>query len=226
MIELISNMSKNTIVCVLGNIGVGKTTFTQHLKQRLPKATLIEEPVDQWLSIKDSVTGENILQRFYQDKKRWSYCFENIAFITRLSRIISTLDDSTVHLTILDGSLATDKNIFAQMLHDDGLIDSLEWQAYNLWNQFYLDHVKQHQIIHFYLHVPPEVALQRIHSRARSEESPIDLVYLQKLDQYYHDWLATLPPESVIICDLSAPEMSDEYNQVIEQVIQRITQSK
>lgn len=208
-----------TIIAILGNIGVGKTTLTKHLQDELSNSLLIQEPVDQWLKIKDPETGENILQRFYQDKKRWTYTFENIAFITRLMRLIEALqsDQSTI---ILDGSLATDKNIFAQMLHQDGFMDPLEWQAYNLWNNFYQHYVMQHRIIYVYLKTDPQIALQRIHHRGRPEEKNIKIDYLTKLDQQYEQWLQTKPLDHVLKFDCTCEETSEDYLHMIKQIIQ------
>ena len=66
-------------VYIEGNIACGKSTFTKKLSEYFD-ATFVQEPVDEWLQIIDS-DNENILQKFYYNKKRWAYSFQMKAFI-------------------------------------------------------------------------------------------------------------------------------------------------
>ena len=56
-------------VSIEGNIGVGKSTFVKLLLEQIKDSDVVNEPVEQWLKIKDS-DGKNILGEFYEDKKR------------------------------------------------------------------------------------------------------------------------------------------------------------
>ena len=68
------------IVSLEGNIGAGKSTIIDILRQKYKtepdkyfgklakeKIVFMQEPVDVWTSVCDSVTGESILQKFYKD---------------------------------------------------------------------------------------------------------------------------------------------------------------
>lgn len=214
--------NEKTIVSILGNIGVGKTTLVERLKKRIPQANFIKEPVDQWLNIKNSETGQNILDIFYKDKKRWSYTFENVAFITRLELLVEALDKSN-KLIIMDGSLATDKNVFAEMLHEDGMIDPLEWEAYNLWHKFYETYIKKNNIRYIYLKVDPEIAKQRIIKRDRKEETEVDISYLRNLNEHFDKLIKNDKNMSINVFDCNYDEDSDQYNNMIEQIVQLLT---
>ena len=65
------------LASIEGNIGVGKSTFTKLLEQCF-SLTVVPEPINVWLNLTDE-SGDNILQKFYNDKNRWSYTFQNIA---------------------------------------------------------------------------------------------------------------------------------------------------
>ena len=54
------------LISIEGNIGTGKTTLINMLKQKFGKKNtviFVDEPLQQWLNLKDS-DGENILGKF------------------------------------------------------------------------------------------------------------------------------------------------------------------
>lgn len=176
------------ILSIEGNIGVGKSSFIELLKEQFD-GEYLSEPVDEWISIKDE-EGVNLLQTFYNDKKRWGYTFQNVAYITRMNRLINAIKNSNKRFIILDRSMDADLNTFAKMLYDAGEMTKLEWDSYNLWNSFYYDHFGsnyQHHIV--YLNCKPEIAKLRTMIRCRQEEEGIPLEYLQSLHDYHNDWL-------------------------------------
>src|SRR5437870_248426 len=118
-----------TLVSIEGNIGVGKTSLINLLKTKLgDDAEYIYEPIDEWLNIKDN-NGKDLLQTFYDNKARWSYTFQNIAYITRMKLIIDKIRNSDKQYIILDRSSTADLNTFAKMLYDDGFLNDIEWNG-------------------------------------------------------------------------------------------------
>ena len=87
-LEIISR--KKVLVSIEGNIGTGKTSLIHLLQNRLHDIEFIKEPVDEWHTIVDD-DGKDILQTFYDDKKRWSYTFQNIGYITRMNHIVDRI---------------------------------------------------------------------------------------------------------------------------------------
>ena len=71
------------IISLDGNIGVGKTTLLEHIRKRFPNVVIVPEPVDTWTRLKDE-QGRNLLQLFYQDKRRWAFSFQQAAMLSRL----------------------------------------------------------------------------------------------------------------------------------------------
>ena len=64
-----------------GNIGAGKSTFLQLLKNSLPHLEVIFEPVNVWHTAEH---GKSLLQNFYTDTKRWAYTMESFTLINRI----------------------------------------------------------------------------------------------------------------------------------------------
>ena len=191
-------MSKN-IICIEGNIGVGKTTLIEQLQMYMNDTDFIFEPVELWKNIKDT-NNENMLQKFYNDQERWAYSFQTLAYITYMKDIEDKLRTSKASNIVLDRSLDTNKYIFEKMLYNNKKISEIEHQMYNLWFNFYNDYVrKEFNNIIVYLKCDPKIALERIKKRGRIEEQNIDLDYLNQIHQYHEEWL--LNKDNVIIID-------------------------
>jgi deoxyadenosine/deoxycytidine kinase len=198
------------IISIDGNIGVGKSSFINLLKEQFD-AEYLSEPVDEWISLKDE-DGVNLLQTFYNDKKRWGYTFQNIAYITRMNKLVNAIKTSDKRFIIIDRSLEADLNTFAKMLYDGGEMTLLEWNAYNLWNRFYYQHFGegyQHFVV--YLNCQPEVAKLRTMIRCREEEEGIPLTYLQSLNDYHNDWLLPggIPEPTTLVLDCNHDFVND-----------------
>ena len=165
-------------ISIEGNIGVGKSSFIDILKNNFD-CEVVPEPVQMWLNIKDDNTNKNILQTFYDDITRWGYTFQNVACITRMMSIEDTVRNTNKPYVFLDRSLGTDKNVFELMLYNNGNLNSLEHNIYNLWINFYDKYVRKNSIKKIiYLQSTPETCQQRIKIRGRQEEANIDIKYL------------------------------------------------
>lgn len=192
---LVINKRRNNkkVIAIEGNIGVGKTTLIEYLKQydKLNKKSIfVSEPVDEWINLKDD-DDKNILGKFYEDKKRWGYSFQNLIYYTRMIVTIDAMKQTNKPIIFLDRSLGTDKNVFEKMLSDDKYIGKLENDLYDLWNNFYEKYItrsSKKNII--YLRCEPQIAHERIRKRGRKEEIDIDIKYLEKLHQYHESWIA------------------------------------
>lgn len=208
------NSTIKYIISLEGNIGAGKSSFLKILKQNLSdKAEFIDEPVDEWLQIKNN-KNENLLEVFYQDKKRWAYTFQNIAYITRMKRIIDIMQTTSKSIIFMDRSLEGDLNTFTKMLKEDGDIDNLEWSAYKKWNTMFTDLIgKNIQTRHIYLRCTPEIAYERISKRARNEENSIPFEYIKQLHLYHDNWLLNNTRSYII--DVNKDFVYDEQNKDI-----------
>jgi deoxyadenosine/deoxycytidine kinase len=206
------------IIAIEGNIGVGKSTFTNIMKNTYEKSLVVSEPVDMWLNIKTQ-SGENILGLFYKDIPRWGYTFQNLAYVTRMIKIQDGINSDS-DIIFLDRSLGTDKNVFEKMLFDDNLLTDIEHQMYNLWCTFYENYVNNNNNLKYiYLRCNPETAFMRIQKRGRVEEKDITLEYLKKLHKYHEEWLNKLSENILIIeCDKDFENDINYQSEILEKI--------
>lgn len=210
---------KKVIISIEGNIGVGKTSMINLLKDKFSDtAEIIYEPIDQWLNIKDD-NGIDIVKIFYDDKDRWSYTFQSVTYITRMMQIIDKITKSNKKYIIVDRSLKADSNVFAQMLRDDGLLNTIEWNAYQSWNKFfekYYSHLIEHKIL--YLRCDPNIAFQRMQLRNRKAENAVPLEYLQSLHKYHEAWLLDNNDTFIVDANVDFVNNKERFEDIYKQI--------
>ena len=118
------------IFSIEGNIGSGKSTLINNLKKNNLNLIYLPEPVDLWNEIKDS-NGVTIIEKYYQDQKRYAFPFQMMAYISRVSQIRQKFEDNAIILT--ERCVFTDREIFAKMLYDDKKIEEIEYAIYLRW---------------------------------------------------------------------------------------------
>ena len=182
--EIDSQKRRPIVISVDGNIGSGKSTLIKLLKEKYGEYIYFAaEPVDAWSSMSDE-SGNNLLHNFYNDKKRWSYSFQNIAYITRAKELHKAIE-SDRPIIITERSVMTDRNVFAKMLYKDGHMNRMEKTMYDTW--FGLFNTKIDYTI--YVKTAVENCVERIKKRAREGESDIEKEYLVALEKAHEDWL-------------------------------------
>ena len=211
-------------IAVEGNIGCGKSTLLQKLRQcETFQAHVLEEPVDQWSSIKDKATGKNILESYYADPKKWAFPFQLVALQTRTR----TLQRAYHYPYVLyERSIVADRCVFAKLLSEgeDALIEPMEFEIYlNLWNMMSEQTLGVCPTRMIYIRTEPEQCAQRIAQRARSGEEKIPMEYLQRLHQKHEQIFSedTLAIPTLVI-DGSQDWKND--NAVFEKIARQINE--
>ena len=153
------------IISIDGNIGSGKSTFVQKMKQEFNdnnKIIFIDEPVDEWSNICDK-NGETILSKFYKNQTKYAFSFQMMAFISRLNKIKSAYENNPDSIIITERSIYTDKYVFAKMLYDDDKMEEVEYKIYLQWFDSFAKDFPIEKIV--YIKTDPEVCLERIAKR-------------------------------------------------------------
>lgn len=169
---------------VEGNIGAGKSTFLKIIDQYLT-AQIVYEPHEKW----QNIGGENLLDFFYADPKRWAYTFQTYAFITRIIEQQQAAAVAYQPFQVLERSVYSDRYCFAYNCFEMGLITHLEWQLYQEWFSWLVDKYTTQPSGFIYLQTDAEVCFKRLQKRNRAEEQAVSLDYLQLLHAKHESWL-------------------------------------
>ena len=201
-------MTRPILISIEGNIGAGKTTILGNLEkfikdnypENVDTVLFLKEPIDIWEQFHDE-SGQTILEKFYANQHRYAFTFQVMAFITRLSLLKHAIrNNPTVKIIIIERSLCADKNIFMNMLHDDKIVEQIEFDIYNKWYSEYIEKYRVDGVI--YMDSKPEVCGLRINKRNRTGEDNIPLEYLQKCRDYHTKWLVnTMCTDAVTVSD-------------------------
>ena len=168
-------MSKHLVV-VAGNIGVGKTSLTERMGERLG-----------WRTDFESVSDNPYLAEFYDDMREWSFHLQIFFLGHRAEQYLKASNDA--RSAILDRSIYEDSYIFARALRHLNNINERDYQSYRrLFNLVVKGLPKPDLLV--YLKAPVDVLIERIEKRARGMETGITAEYLSLLDSFYDDWLS------------------------------------
>jgi len=164
--------SPGKFIVVEGNIGVGKSVFTEKLTElRGERAKLFPEPVDQ-------PAFKTLLGRYYADPARWGFAFQMYALKERFKQ--HTLAAELVahgYDAIQDRSIYAD-GCFGGLVYSDGNMTQEEWDIYT--DSFgNLKRFLRYPDLMIYLRASPEICHERTKSRGREEESGVPLDYLK-----------------------------------------------
>ena len=174
------------IITIEGNIGSGKSTLLARLKEEFKNDTnvvFVREPVDEWEKIMDS-TGKSMLHKFYEDQEKYSFAFQMMAYISRLSLLREAITANPSATIITERGLHTDRFVFAKMLYDMGKMEDVCYAIYLRWfDEFSKDYPITKVI---YVETDPEICHERITKRSRTGEDSIPLEYLQKCHEYHN----------------------------------------
>jgi len=189
------NNSNCIIVYIEGSVGVGKTTFLEHLVESGTiqknlneyKVKFIFEPVQEWIKFCDD-SGENVLDKFYKDQEKYGFSFQWYVYMSRTKLIREALDEG-YNLIIVERSIYTDRNVFASALYDCNKLSSMEWKLYKEWFDYMESLCNFPKSKFIYLELSTDKSYQRIMKRGRTEEKNIDYNYLDLLNTKHNDWL-------------------------------------
>lgn len=179
------------IISVEGNIGAGKSTLVEALKQRYANRNdilFLQEPVDVWSKIKQY--GKNILELFYENPQKYSFAFQILAYTTRLQLIEGAVEyaqENGINTIVMERSLDADRNIFAKMLHADGTMEPAMYQIYLMMSEDGFKKYNADGIL--WVHAGPQTCFERIQKRGREGEDKISMEYLETCDSYHREWL-------------------------------------
>lgn len=195
-------------VAIAGNIGSGKTTLTEILTRRYGAKAYYEESDNPYI-------GD-----FYNDMSRWAFQLQ-ISFLG--SRIEQTLDmlRSGGDNIFQDRTIYEDAHIFAENLHQMGLISSRDFATYMKIFDLTTTLIPQPDVL-IYLRASIPTLVAQIKRRGRAYEMNIDEQYLSSLNEKYEEWINNIYKGQVLIIDkdvddfVANPEVVDRICEQLE----------
>lgn len=203
------------MIAVDGVVGVGKSTLMDILvKER--ELIPFEEPV----------MNNPILDKFYYDRKRYSFSLQVFFLNERFKHIKKA---SSVSGAVLDRSIYGDL-IFAKMLKDGGDMTGEEFHIYlDLFHNM-IEHCKPPKLM-VYLEVSPEEAIRRIKKRGRAFELATEMEYWVNLNNEYREYFEQYDHSPVLKVnvdelDFETNEKDKEYLlNLIDQALENINET-
>ena len=200
-------MREHPFVGLAGNIGVGKTTFTEKMAEAF-----------NWSPIYESVADNPYLSDFYGDMNRWSFNLQ-IYFLYRRFSAQRDIVHSNGGI-VQDRTIYEDVEIFARNLHKMGRLDNRDWETYKDLFTIMAGYLRQPDLI-IYLRASTDTLQTRIHSRGREYENTIDPEYLHQLNVGYDQWTAGLKEIPVMRIETDQFNIfndTDQFNSILEDV--------
>ena len=168
------DMSKR-FVAIAGNIGVGKSTLTGLLGQRLG-----------WEPFYEAVADNPYLADFYADMTRYAF-HSQMFFLSRRLRHHRRLLDFPGSV-VQDRSVYEDAEIFARLLYEQGHIEERDYRTYRELYEVLVLFLPPPDLV-VYLRASVPTLLKRISLRGREFERGITPEYLEQLNAFYASWM-------------------------------------
>jgi deoxyadenosine/deoxycytidine kinase len=162
-------------IAIAGNIGVGKSTLTGMLGQRMG-----------WEPFYEAVADNPYLADFYADMTRYAF-HSQMFFLSRRLRHHRRLLDFPGSV-VQDRSVYEDAEIFARLLYEQGHIEERDYRTYRELYEVLVLFLPPPDLV-VYLRASVPTLLKRIYSRGREFERGISSEYLEQLNAFYASWM-------------------------------------
>ena len=183
-------------IAIVGNIGAGKTTLTELLAKHLGYQAHFED-----------VDHNPYLEDFYNDMKRWSFNLQIYFLNNRFQQIMDI--QSNKRNIIQDRTIYEDAYIFAENLHDMGLMTSRDYENYRAIFDNLTSFIKPPDLI-IYLKASVPTLVNNIQRRGRDYEAGIRLDYLSKLNEKYKKWIDNYKEGKLLVLDKDKLDFANE----------------
>lgn len=168
-------MDTRYFFALAGNIGVGKTTWTKLLSDKL-----------NWHPYYEKVVENPYLSDFYTDMRRWSF-HSQIFFLTQRFKAHLEIQQSK-KTCIQDRSIFEDAEIFAYNLFQQQLMMKRDYDNYQDLYRAMLESLRFPDLV-IYLRASTWTLISRIRKRGRDYEQKINKEYLAQLNILYDKWI-------------------------------------
>ncbi len=182
-------------IAIEGNIGVGKTTFSNMLSGKLGSKLILEEFAD-----------NPFLPKFYKNPERYAFSLELFFMAERYRQLGEVRDQDLFSKGLVSDYFFVKSKLFAKNnLSDDELL------LFNRLSDIALNNLPKPDLI-LYLHSNVSRLQQNIQKRGRDYEQDISDNYLLDIQNKYFDFFKKQSDYPVLIVDVSDKDfVTDTY---------------
>jgi len=198
-------------IAVAGNVGVGKSTLTHLLSERLG-----------WEPFYEAVDDNPYLADFYKDMRLWSF-HSQVFFLSRRLRHHREIL-SHPNTVIQDRSVYEDAEIFARNLYMQENMESRDYRTYRELYEVLTQFLPPPDLV-IYLRASVPTLQQRITLRGRDYERNIPDEYLERLNSFYEDWIdrfALCPVLTVPADQLDFVKNNSHLELICEKILEKL----
>jgi deoxyadenosine/deoxycytidine kinase len=206
----LENNMKNALICIDGVVGAGKTTLGEIVCREFG-INFFKEPVD----------NNPLLERFYEDQKRFSFPMQ-IYFLNKRFKMLKEAKNLP-HASLLDRSIYGDV-IFARLLFLQGKMMQEEFELYEELLHNMLEHTQKPRLM-VYLRVNTDNAVKRIRERGRSFEQEVPLQYWELLNEEYEKYFKHYQFSDLLVIDVNEVDFRQKgaaQNDILQQIQTRL----
>ncbi len=196
-------------IAIAGNIGSGKTTLTRILTERYNAKAYLEEYNNPYI-------GD-----FYEDMNRWSFNLQIYFLGSRIQQTMDMLADNRDSGAIFqDRTIYEDAHIFADNLHEMGLMASRDIETYMKLFRLMTTLIPKPDLL-IYLKASVPTLISQIRKRGREYEMNIDELYLKRLNDKYNNWIDNIYEGDVLVVDKDHEDFVSDPT-VLEKICARL----
>ncbi|MCG3412378.1 deoxynucleoside kinase [Staphylococcus massiliensis] len=204
-----TTIPNDAVITIAGTVGVGKSTLTRALAEKLAFRTSFE-----------NVDHNPYLDKFYDDFERWSFHLQ-IFFLAERFKTQKKMFEYGGGF-VQDRSIYEDVDIFARMHQEQGTMTNEDFETYqSLFNAMVLTPYFPKPDVLIYLESDFDGIMERIQARGRQMELDTDIDYWKRLYKRYQDWIDSFnacPVVRVDINDYDLNESIDSIDPIIEKI--------
>lgn len=182
-------------IAIAGNMGVGKSTLTGALAQRLSARAFYE-----------TVDDHPYLERFYEDMRRWGFQSQFFFLSQAFSQHCEIL--SSDQICVQDRTIYEHFHVFATNLRDEGHLDLDDFRVLRDHYEA-LTAVVPGPDLMIYLRASVPTLRRRMAARDRMCEAQVSEQYLRNLERHYERWMSGYVASEVMIVDTDNIDIHD-----------------